>query len=61
MVKSVRANVTIDWAVKQNARANIRVLIKRILRQYGYPPDLQDSATNLVLEQTELLVSQWVN
>lgn len=61
LVKSVRANVTIDWTVKQNARAKIRVLIKRILRQYGYPPDLQDEATDLVLEQAEILVAQWAS
>lgn len=61
LVKSVRANVTIDWTVKQSARAKIRVLVKRILRRYGYPPDLQDAATDLVLEQAELLASQWVS
>jgi type I restriction enzyme R subunit len=59
LVKSVRANVTIDWTVKQGARAKIRVLVKRILRQYGYPPDLQDAAADLVLEQAELLAAQW--
>lgn len=59
LVKSVRANVTIDWTVKQGARAKIRVLVKRILRQYGYPPDLQDDAADLILEQAELLAAQW--
>lgn len=59
LVKSVRANVTIDWTVKQGARAKIRVLVKRILRQYGYPPDLQEAAADLVLEQAELLAAQW--
>lgn len=59
LVKSVRANVTIDWTVKQGARAKIRVLVKRILRQYGYPPDLQEAAADLVLEQAELLAVQW--
>lgn len=59
LVKSVRANVTIDWTVKQNARAKIRILVKRILRQYGYPPDVTEEATDLVLEQAELLASQW--
>jgi type I restriction enzyme R subunit len=59
LVRSVRANVTIDWMVKQGARAKIRVLVKRILRQYGYPPDLQDAATELVLEQAELLAAEW--
>ena len=59
LLKSVRANVTIDWAVKQNARAKIRVLVKRILRKYGYPPDLQEAATETVLEQAELLAAEW--
>ncbi|MEZ4672261.1 MAG: type I restriction endonuclease subunit R [Anaerolineae bacterium] len=59
LVKHVRSNVTIDWSVKQGARAKIRVLVKRILRQYGYPPDLQEAATDLVLEQAELLAAQW--
>jgi type I restriction enzyme, R subunit len=59
LVKSVRANVTIDWAVKQGARAKIRVLVKRILRKYGYPPDLEEAATDLVLQQAELLAAQW--
>ncbi|MBI5666481.1 MAG: DUF3387 domain-containing protein, partial [Chloroflexi bacterium] len=61
LVKAVRTNVTIDWSVKQGARAKIRVLVKRILRQYGYPPDLQDAATDLVLEQAELLAAEWTN
>jgi len=61
LVKSVRANVTIDWTVKQGARAKIRILVKRILRKFGYPPDLQEAATDLVLEQAELLASQWAS
>jgi type I restriction enzyme R subunit len=59
LVREVRANVTIDWTVKQSARAKIRVLVKRILRKYGYPPDLQEAATDLVLEQAELLAAGW--
>ncbi len=59
LVQQVRSNVTIDWTVKQSARAKIRVLVKRILRKYGYPPDLQEAATDLVLEQAELLASGW--
>jgi len=59
LVKHVRRNTTIDWAVKQSARAKMRVLVKRILRQYGYPPDLQDAATQTVLEQAELLAAEW--
>jgi type I restriction enzyme R subunit len=58
LVARVRENVTVDWTVKEAARAKIRVLVKRILRQFGYPPNLQDSATNLVLEQAELLAAE---
>ena len=52
--------MTIDWTIKQSARARIRVLVKRILRRYGYPPNLKEKATDLVLEQAELLAAQWV-
>ena len=58
-IRFVRDSVTIDWSVKQDARAKIRVLVKRILRKYGYPPDLQEAATDTVLEQAELLAAQW--
>lgn len=61
LVRAVRDNVTIDWTVKQGARAKIRVLVKRILRKFGYPPDLEEAATNLVLQQAELLASQWAS
>jgi len=60
LVRSVRANVTIDWTVRENVRAQLRVLVKRILRKYGYPPDKQEKATQTVLEQAELLAPQWV-
>ncbi len=59
LLRSIKANVTIDWTVKQSARAKIRVLVKRILKQYGYPPDLTESATALVLEQAELIAAEW--
>jgi type I restriction enzyme R subunit len=55
LVDSVRKNVTIDWTVRESARAGIRVTIKRILKKYGYPPDKQESATALVLQQAELI------
>ena len=57
LVKSVKSNVTIDWTVRENVRANMRVIIKRILRKYGYPPDKQEKATQTVLQQAELLLS----
>jgi type I restriction enzyme R subunit len=52
---AVRRNVTIDWTMRENVRAQLRVIIKRILRKYGYPPDKQEKATQTVLEQVELL------
>jgi type I restriction enzyme, R subunit len=61
LVKAVRANVTIDWTIRENVRAQLRVLVKRILRKYGYPPDKQEKATQTVLEQAALLCSEWAN
>jgi type I restriction enzyme R subunit len=59
LVKTVRANVAIDWTMRENVRAHLRVLVKRILRKYGYPPDKQEKATQTVLEQAELLSQEW--
>jgi type I restriction enzyme R subunit len=59
LVATVRANVTIDWTVRDNVRAHLRVLVKRILRKYGYPPDMQEKATQTVLEQAEVLSHGW--
>ena len=59
LVRAVRNNVTIDWTVRENVRAQMRVIIKRILRRYGYPPDKQARATELVLEQAEALCKDW--
>jgi type I restriction enzyme, R subunit len=55
---AVRKNVTIDWTVRENVRAQLRVIVKRILRKYGYPPDKQEKATQTVLEQAEVLCSE---
>lgn len=60
LVKAVRANLKIDWAIRETVRAEMRVIIKRILRRYGYPPDKQTKATELVLEQAEVLCKEWV-
>ena len=51
--------MTIDWTVRENVRAQLRVLVKRILRKYGYPPDKQEKATQTVLEQAEVLSEGW--
>ena len=60
LVSKVKASVTIDWNLRESARAKIKVLVKRILKRYGYPPDLQDAAVQLVLAQAELLCADWV-
>ena len=59
LLAAVRKNVTIDWTVRENVRANLRVIVKRILRKYGYPPDKQEKATQTVLEQAEVLSEAW--
>jgi len=59
LVSAVRKNVSIDWTLRENARAKIRVLVKRILRRYGYPPDKQEKATDTVLEQAETICKEW--
>jgi type I restriction enzyme R subunit len=59
LVKSIRGSVTVDWMHREAARARIRVLVKRILRKYGYPPDLQDAAVQTVLQQAEALSAAW--
>jgi type I restriction enzyme R subunit len=70
LVTQVRKSVTIDWTLRavtdaqqrpgfQSARAKIKVLVKRILRKHGYPPDLEEEATKTVLAQAELLCADW--
>ncbi len=61
LVQAVRRNVTIDWTVRENVRAQLRVIVKRILRKYGYPPDKQEKATQTVLEQAEALSTEFVS
>jgi type I restriction enzyme R subunit len=58
LVGKVRENATIDWSVRESARARMRVMVKRLLNQYGYPPDFQESATETVLEQAELFAGE---
>jgi len=60
LLKGLRGKVTVDWAHRESARARIRVLVKRTLRRYGYPPDLQDAAVQTVLAQAEALSAKWV-
>ncbi len=60
LITQVRKSVTIDWTLRETARAKIRVMVRRILNKYGYPPDLQDEAVKTVLQQAELLCADWV-
>jgi type I restriction enzyme R subunit len=59
LVETVRSSITIDWTLRENVRAQLRVLVKRILRKHGYPPDKQEKATQAVLEQAEVLSAAW--
>ena len=59
LVKRVKNSVSIDWTLREQVRAQIRVMVRRILREYGYPPDLQQAATELVIEQAEVLCNGW--
>ncbi|NLE57670.1 MAG: HsdR family type I site-specific deoxyribonuclease, partial [Planctomycetes bacterium] len=61
LVTTVRKSVTIDWTVRESARAKIRVMVRRILKKHGYPPDLREEATRTVLEQAELLCADWAS
>jgi type I restriction enzyme R subunit len=58
LVSHVRKSVTIDWTLRETSRAQIRVIVRRILRKYGYPPDKQEKATQTVLEQAALICAE---
>ncbi|MCX6750125.1 MAG: DUF3387 domain-containing protein, partial [Candidatus Pacearchaeota archaeon] len=57
----IRKNTTIDWTLRDSVKANLRVIVKRLLRKYGYPPDKQEEATKLVLEQATLISENYIN
>ena len=57
----VKKNATIDWTIKESVRAKLKVIVKRTLRQYGYPPDMQKLATETVLKQAELIANELTN
>ena len=61
LLSSLKSNITVDWSHRESARARMRVLVKRILRHHGYPPDLQDAAVQTVLQQAEALSAQWAS
>ena len=58
LTQKIRENATIDWAIKENVRAKLKVIVKRLLRRYGYPPDMQLLATETVLKQAEMIASE---
>jgi type I restriction enzyme R subunit len=55
LLEMVKRNVTIDWTERESVQAKLRLIVKKILRKYGYPPDMQEKATLTVLEQAKLL------
>lgn len=59
LLTGLKSNISVDWSRRESARARMRVLVKRILRRHGYPPDLQDMAVQTVLQQAEALSAQW--
>ena len=59
LAETIKKNAKLDWTLRENVRAQMRVYVRRILRKYGYPPDLQEKATQTVLEQAEVLAQQW--
>jgi type I restriction enzyme R subunit len=59
LVETVKNNATIDWTIKESVKAKLKVMVKRALRKFGYPPDLQKLATATVLKQAELLADFW--
>ncbi len=61
LVKVVRENATIDWSLKESARAKLRVMVKRLLKKYSYPPERQEEALHMVLEQAEAIAKEWTN
>ena len=61
VLRSVKKNASIDWRLKESVRAKLRVNVKRILKRYGYPPDLQLEATDNVLKQAEMLADELID
>ena len=58
LTEQVRQNTSIDWTIKESVKAKLKVIVKRILRRYGYPPDMQKLATETVLKQAEMIASE---
>ena len=58
LTATIRKNTSIDWTIKENVRAKMKVAVKRLLRRYGYPPDMQLLATETVLKQAEMIAEE---
>ncbi len=58
LTETIRQNATIDWTIKENVRAKLKIAVKRISRKYGYPPDMQLLATETVLKQAEMIAGE---
>ena len=61
LTETIRNNASIDWEIKENVRAKMRVAIKRLLRRYGYPPDMQLLATETVIKQAEMISAELIS
>ena len=59
LTENLRKNITVDWAKRESVRATLRLMVKRILRKYKYPPDQAEDAVELVLQQVETLGESW--
>jgi hypothetical protein len=59
LTENLRKNITVDWSQRESVRASLRLMVRRILRKYKYPPDLADGAVELVLLQAETLGDSW--
>lgn len=60
LTENLRNNITVDWSKRESVRAKLRLMVKRILRKYKYPPDKQEVAIALVLQQAEALGEEWM-
>jgi type I restriction enzyme R subunit len=58
LLQRMRENASIDWTIKENVKAKLKVIVRRTLRQYGYPPDMEILATETVLKQAELIATE---
>jgi type I restriction enzyme R subunit len=59
LTQSLRENITVDWSERESVRAKLRLMVRRILRKYKYPPDQADAAVELVLEQAQTIGEEW--